>query len=152
MIFEKYLFQITQITWIEYLSDFLETISAAEFATHISTIKRGHYALLEVHIKLGIFRELVAQALETDTVKDRLDEYIEEGQALSATRRDEALDEGRKRREEKERRKAEAIRKGVKEEHKVKSGEGTRNGVIPESSSNEKVLSQPNHSSGSRLE
>lgn len=141
--------KITQITWIEYLSDFLETISAAEFATHISTIKRGHYALLEVHIKLGIFRELVAQALETDTVKDRLDEYIEEGQALSATRRDEALDEGRKRREEKERRKAEAIRKGVKEEHRVKSGEGTRNGVIPESSSNEKVLSQPNHSSGS---
>ncbi|KAH6812610.1 hypothetical protein C2S51_021628 [Perilla frutescens var. frutescens] len=139
--------KITQITWTEYLSDFLETTSAAEISTHISTIKRGHYALLEIHIKLAIFRELVAQALETETVKEMLDEYIEEGQALAATRRDEALDEGRKRREEKERRKAETTGKGVKEGHRVKSGEGIHNGVIPERS-NEKVLSQSNHSSG----
>ncbi|XP_057770137.1 LOW QUALITY PROTEIN: uncharacterized protein LOC130989969 [Salvia miltiorrhiza] len=126
--------KITQITWIEYLCDFLETISAAKISSHISTIKRGHYALLEIHIKLAIFRELVTQALETETAKNMLDEYIEEGQAFSATRRDEALDEGRKRREERERRKAEAT---------GKRATGSRNGIT-----NEKVRSQSNHSSG----
>lgn len=129
----NYLFQITQKTWTEYLSDFLEMTSAAEISTHISMIKRGDYALLTIHIKLEIFCELVTQALDTETVKDRLDEYIEERQALAATRRDEALDEGRKRREERERRKAEA------------------NGLIPVKT-NEKLLSQQNHSSGNRLE
>lgn len=118
---------------------------------HISTIKRGHYGLLEIHVKLAIFRELVAQALDTDTVKDKLDEYIEERQALAATRRDEALDEGRKRREEKERRKSEATGKEVKEERRVRSGEGIHNEVISERS-NAKVLSRSNHSSGNRLE
>ncbi|KAI3451649.1 hypothetical protein Pfo_008314 [Paulownia fortunei] len=142
--------KITQITWTEYLCDFLETTCTAELSMHVSTIKRGHYGLLEVHVKLAIFRELVAQALETDTVKDKLDEYIEERQALAAARRDEALDEGRKRREEKERRKSEATGKEVKEERRVKSGEGDHsipNEVIKEKS-NGKVLSRPNHSSG----
>lgn len=125
----------------------METISAAEISPHISTIKRGHYALLDIHIKLAIFRELVTHALETETAKERLDEYIEERQALSATRRDEALDEGRKRREERERRKIEAARKGVKEEPKVKNGEGARNGI-----SDAIVLYQSNNSSGNRLE
>ncbi|KAK4393709.1 DDT domain-containing protein DDB [Sesamum angolense] len=111
--------------------------------------KRGHYGLLEIRVKLAIFRELVAQALETDTIKDKLDEYIEERQALAATRRDEALDEGRKRREEKERRKSEATGKEVKEERQVKSGEGIHsiaNEVTPDKSDG-KVLSQQNHSS-----
>ncbi|KAG6396274.1 hypothetical protein SASPL_142421 [Salvia splendens] len=135
--------KITQLTWIEYLSDFLETISSAEISSHISTIKRGHYALLDIHIKLAIFRELVTHALETETAKERLDEYIEERQALSATRRDEALDEGRKRREERERRKIEAASKGVKEGPKVKNGEGARNGI-----SDAIVLYQSNNSSG----
>lgn len=67
---------------------------------------------------------MVTQALETDTVKEKLDEYIEEIQALAAARRDEALDEGRKKREEKERRKSEA--------NGVKSGEGMQNGVTHE--------------------
>ncbi|KAL0378170.1 UNVERIFIED_CONTAM: hypothetical protein Sradi_3122500 [Sesamum radiatum] len=90
--------KITQVTWSEYLCDFLETTCGDELSMHISTIKRGHYGLLEIRVKLAIFRELVAQALETDTIKDKLDEYIEERQALAATRRDEALDEGRKER------------------------------------------------------
>ncbi|KAK6125550.1 hypothetical protein DH2020_040713 [Rehmannia glutinosa] len=113
--------KITQITWTEYLCDFLETVCSAELSTHISTIKRGHYCLLEINVKLGIFRELVAQALETETVRNRLDEFIEERQALAAARRDEALDEGRKRREEKARKKSEATGKEVKEERDRKS-------------------------------
>lgn len=131
----KCLFQITQITWTDYLCDFLETTCPAELSTHISTVKRGHYALLEINVKLSIFRELVDQALDTATVKGKLDEYVEERQALAAARRDEALDEGRKRREEKQRRKSEAAGKEV----------------IPQKSNGE-VLTQSNHSSGNRLE
>ncbi|KAL7141867.1 hypothetical protein ABFS83_08G083100 [Erythranthe nasuta] len=108
--------KITQITWIEYLCDFMETFCTEDLSMHISTIKRGHYGILEISVKLAIFRELVAQALETDIVKEKLDEYIEERQALAAARRDEALDEGRKRREEKERRKSEANGKEVIQE------------------------------------
>ncbi|XP_073280581.1 uncharacterized protein [Primulina huaijiensis] len=137
--------KITQINWTEYLCDFLETSCTVDFSMHISTIKRGHYGLLDVHVKLAFFQELVAQALETDTIRDKLDEYVEERQALSATRRDEALDEGRKKREEKERKKLEATPKT-----------GMPNGVISENR-NDKVYtrkkkhlsvhSQQNHSS-----
>ncbi|GFP92828.1 bromodomain adjacent to zinc finger domain protein 1a [Phtheirospermum japonicum] len=129
--------KITLITWTEYLCDFMETTNSAELSMHISTIKRGHYALLEVNVKLAIFRELIAEALETDIVRVRLDEFIEERQALSAARRDEALDEGKKRREEKERKMSKVAGKEVKDEGKAKSGK-----------SEKKVGSQPSQLSG----
>ncbi|XP_073058027.1 uncharacterized protein [Primulina eburnea] len=137
--------KITQINWTEYLCDFLETSCTVDFSMHISTIKRGHFGLLDIHVKLAFFQELVAQALETDTIRDKLDEYVEERQALSATRRDEALDEGRKKREEKERKKLEATPKN-----------GMPNGVISENRNDivytrkkkhSSVHSQQNHSS-----
>ncbi|KAL6520010.1 hypothetical protein OROHE_017153 [Orobanche hederae] len=135
------LLMITQITWTEYLCDFLETTRSAELTMPLSTIKRGHYALLEINVKLAIFRELIAQVLETDTVRDRLDEFVEERQALSAARRDEALDEGKKRREEKERKKLEATGKEVQDVRKLKS-------VVIRENSDKKVGSRQNHSSG----
>ncbi|GER49664.1 DDT domain-containing protein [Striga asiatica] len=122
--------KITQTTWTDYLCDFLEMTQCDELTVHINTIKRGRYSLLEINVKLVIFRELIAQVVETDTVRDKLDEFIEERQALAAARRDEALDEGRKRREKKERKKLEANGKEVKDECKVKSG-GGNNGVVP---------------------
>lgn len=79
-----------------------------ELSCCIPTIKRGHYGLLEAHAKLAIFRELIAQAIATDLVRKKLDEYIEERQALSATKRGEAIEEGRKKREQKELLKAES--------------------------------------------
>lgn len=100
--------KITIITWTEYLCDFLEMVEMPELSSCIPTIKRGHYGLLETHAKLGIFRELIAQTLATDLVRKKLDEYIEERQTLAATKRGEAIEEGRKKREEKERLKAES--------------------------------------------
>lgn len=97
--------QITLITWTEFLCDFLEMIGNAEFSCYITTIRRGHYGLLHLHAKLGILRELVARVLATELVKEKLDEYIEERQALAATNREEALAEGRKKREDKEHKK-----------------------------------------------
>ncbi|KAL6551902.1 hypothetical protein OROGR_008056 [Orobanche gracilis] len=132
---------ITQITWTEYLCDFLETTRSAELTMPLSTIKRGHYALLEINVKLAIFRELIAQVLETDTVKDRLDEFVEERQALSAALRDEVLDEGKKRREEKELKKLEVTGKEVQDVHKVKS-------LVIRENSDKKVGSRQNHSYG----
>lgn len=95
-------FKITLINWTEYLCDLLEMIEIPELGTHTSTIKRGHYGLLGAHAKVGIFREMINRALETDIFKEKLDEVIEERQALGATRREEALEEARKKRELKE--------------------------------------------------
>ncbi|CAL2257456.1 unnamed protein product [Prunus armeniaca] len=100
--------RITLITWTEFLCDFLEMINIPELCAYIATIKRGHYGLLDAHAKLGIFRELVNHALETNIVREKLDKFVEQRQALGATRREEALEEARKKRKEKERLRAES--------------------------------------------
>ncbi|KAL3528188.1 hypothetical protein ACH5RR_012844 [Cinchona calisaya] len=100
--------KITLITWAEYLCDFLEMIGVDDLCSHITTIKRGHYGLLDIRIKLSIFKELLAQALETVLFRMKLDENYDQRMAFAATRRGEAIEEGRKRREEKECLKAES--------------------------------------------
>ncbi|KAL2521229.1 DDT domain-containing protein [Forsythia ovata] len=142
--------KITAITWTEYLCDFVETSCALKLSTHVSTIKRGHYGLLDINVKLEIFRELVTQVLETDIVREKLDEYIEERHALASTRRDEALEEGKKRREEKGRRKAETDVKEIVVEHTLKSAASKHNGLngVISEKRNEKVIFRQNHSSG----
>ncbi|KAI5335833.1 hypothetical protein L3X38_025967 [Prunus dulcis] len=100
--------KITLITWTEFLCDFLEMINIPELCAYVATIKRGHYGLLDAHAKLGIFQELVNHALETNIVREKLDKFVEQRQALGATRREEALEEARKKRKEKERLRAES--------------------------------------------
>ncbi|KAM3328192.1 DDT domain-containing protein DDB [Capsicum galapagoense] len=92
--------KITLITWTEYLSDFLELIGIVELSNHIGTIKRGHYGLLDIQAKLAILCELVCRVLETEYFKQKLDEDIEKQYALAATRREEILEESRKKRED----------------------------------------------------
>lgn len=104
--------QITLVTWTDFLCDFIEMTSVAELLKSMSTIRRGHYGLLDIHAKLRILQELVAKVLETDVVREKLDEYIEERQELAATRRAVAIEEGRKRREDKERSKVDADANG----------------------------------------
>lgn len=58
-----------------------------ELSDHIPIIKRGHYGLLDTHVKLGILRELVAEALITNAIRDKLDNYIEQKKVLLATKR-----------------------------------------------------------------
>ncbi|GJZ83818.1 DDT domain-containing protein, partial [Tanacetum coccineum] len=100
--------KITLMTWTDYLCDFLELMGNEELTTHMITIKRGHYGLLDINAKLGIFRELIGQVLASDIMREKLDEFIEERHALAAKKRGEALEEGRKRREKKEMAKAES--------------------------------------------
>ncbi|KAM1201022.1 hypothetical protein FF1_017349 [Malus domestica] len=99
--------KITLITWTEYLCDFLDMVNSSELRGYIATIKRGHYGILDAHAKLLILRELVSHALETNTLREKLAKFVEQRQALGATIRGEALEEARKKREEKDRLKAE---------------------------------------------
>lgn len=114
--------KITLITWTEFLCDFLEMTGIPELSSHISTIQRGHYGLLEVHAKLGILRELVAQAIESDLFKQNLDGDIEKRQALVAARRAEALEEGRKRREEQRLKAQSSGKEAIDNSHDSESG------------------------------
>ncbi|KAL5188652.1 Bromodomain adjacent to zinc finger domain protein 1A [Glycine soja] len=104
--------KITTNNWTEYLCHFLEMINIPELWQHKTTIKRGHYGLVDASAKLRILGELVNRALETAIFRGKLDEIIEQRQALGATRRGEALENGRRRREEKERLKAESESNG----------------------------------------
>ncbi|KAF8045543.1 hypothetical protein N665_4732s0002 [Sinapis alba] len=95
--------KITLITWTEYLCDFLESVDTPDLCVDVGTIKRGHYGLLEPHVKLKILRELVNHIAETIAFKGEIDKLVEQRHTLGAARREEALAEARKKREEKER-------------------------------------------------
>ncbi|GAV87011.1 DDT domain-containing protein/WAC_Acf1_DNA_bd domain-containing protein [Cephalotus follicularis] len=112
--------KITLITWTEYLCDFLEMINDPELCSHTGTIKRGYYGLLDANTKLGILRELINQVLETSLFREKLDVHIEQRLVLGATRRGEALEEGRKKREDKEQLKA------VSNDNEVMNGHSPR--------------------------
>ncbi|XP_027341484.1 DDT domain-containing protein DDB_G0282237-like [Abrus precatorius] len=109
--------KITLINWTEYLCDFLEMINVPELQNYEATIKRGHYGLVDANVKLEILGELVNRALGTAIFREKLDEFIEQRQALGATRREEALEDGRRRREKKERLKAESKSNGFEDGH-----------------------------------
>ncbi|KAG6499672.1 DDT domain-containing protein DDB_G0282237-like [Zingiber officinale] len=115
--------KIKQSNWVEFLSEFLEMEDRECNSTCVGTIKRGHYGLLEVHSKLQILRELVAEALETNAIRDKLDERFEQQQALEAVKREEA------------RKKKEELLKMVNSDLEAKEGNimenGSSNGHIP---------------------
>ncbi|KAI4364347.1 hypothetical protein MLD38_020453 [Melastoma candidum] len=95
-------FKITLLSWAEYLSDFLDMMNQQDLCSYVGTVKKGHYALLSVDAKLDIFRKLVDVSLQTDIFREQLDDFIDQLHELGATRRGEALEEARKRREAKQ--------------------------------------------------
>ncbi|KAL5818849.1 hypothetical protein ACOSQ3_022787 [Xanthoceras sorbifolium] len=162
--------KITLINWTEYLCDFLEIVNIPELCCYMATIKRGHYGLLDANAKLGILQELVNQALETDLIREKLDEQIEQRRALGATRREEALEAARQEREEKERLKAQSVANGVSNGHSLesarkqlhissngkharKNGETTekRNGKIISSQQKNSLESKPSNAASKRM-
>ena len=52
-------------------------INIPELRQHKTTIKRGHYGLVDASAKLKILGELVNRALETAIFREKLDEIIE---------------------------------------------------------------------------
>ncbi|CAI0430907.1 unnamed protein product [Linum tenue] len=115
---------ITLLNWTEYLCDFIERIGTPDLSASTSTIKRGHYGLLDIQVKLGILRELVNEAVETLIFRKKIDEYVGQRQVLGATLRGEVLEEARKKREEKERSKSEDVANGVSNGHCMVDSEG----------------------------
>ncbi|GLT47249.1 hypothetical protein SLA2020_209570 [Shorea laevis] len=113
--------KISLVTWTEYLCDFLELINIPELCSNITTIKRGHYGLLDANAKLGILQELVNEALQTDLFREKLDQHIEQRQVLGASQRGEALEEARKKRAEKEQLKSEHDVNGLVNGHGLES-------------------------------
>ncbi|CAJ2676758.1 unnamed protein product [Trifolium pratense] len=95
--------KITMVNWNKYLCDFLEMINIPQLRNYEATIRRGHYGLVDANAKLEILRELVNQVLETAIFREKLDVLIEQRQELGAAKREEALEDGRKRREKRER-------------------------------------------------
>lgn len=93
--------QITSTNWMEYLCDFLELEKGTSSTDHTEMIKHGQYYKLSIYVKLEILRGLVNWALLTDAIKGQLEAYIGEMQALKAAKREEDVEEQRKRREEK---------------------------------------------------
>lgn len=74
-------------------------VGTAEFSSHLSTIRRGYYGLLDVSAKLGILRELVAQVIETGLFREKLGVCIKEWQTPVASNREKAKAEGCKKKE-----------------------------------------------------
>ncbi|KAJ4844349.1 hypothetical protein Tsubulata_025250 [Turnera subulata] len=153
--------KVTLVNWTERLCDFIEMRSISGLSTHVTTIKRGHYGLLDAEVKLEILQELVNQVLETDFMRKKLDEYVDKRQALGATRRMEALAEGRRKREEKGKLKGESIANGVTNGHGMDNignrsdmsdnEDNTDQNMEMEKESKEVILSQQNHASEKRF-
>ncbi|MED6192023.1 hypothetical protein PIB30_006167 [Stylosanthes scabra] len=113
--------KITMVNWTEYLCDFLEMINIPGLQQYEATIKRGHYGLVDINGKLEILCELINQVIETTIFREKLDEILEQRHVLGASRREEALEDARKRREEKVMSKAELESNEVVNGHHVNS-------------------------------
>ncbi|KAK1267293.1 hypothetical protein QJS04_geneDACA009058 [Acorus gramineus] len=89
--------KITLMKWTEYVCDFLEMEGMTDLSRHSPTTKRGHYGYLDIQAKLSIFCVLVEEAINTNAIRQQLDEYVEQQQALAAMKRGES----RKKKEQK---------------------------------------------------
>ncbi|KAJ6814533.1 DDT domain-containing protein [Iris pallida] len=93
--------KVTTKIWVQYLCDFLEMDSITKSKDHLAKIKNGNYSGLSVHVKLEILNEMVHCANLTEAVRGKIDKNIEQQQSLMASKREEDLEELRKRREDK---------------------------------------------------
>ncbi|CAJ1974765.1 unnamed protein product [Sphenostylis stenocarpa] len=105
---EKLRKKITMISWKDYLCEFLEMIKIPKLLQYEATIKRGHYGYIDVNAKIEIFRELVNRALDTATVREKLDDFIEQRRVLGAAKREEAIQAAAKKRKVNEHLKADS--------------------------------------------
>ncbi|XP_037485703.1 DDT domain-containing protein DDB_G0282237-like [Triticum dicoccoides] len=115
--------KVSLVTWKEYLCDFMEMTS---ISSNISTVRRGHYGLVPTSLKLEILRELVDEAIATIAVKEKLDERIDQQQALAAEKREIA----RKNKEEQKLIMEVATEKEMNQTNAVQDGNENVNGQL----------------------
>ncbi|XP_026659541.1 DDT domain-containing protein DDB_G0282237-like isoform X2 [Phoenix dactylifera] len=133
--------KITLANWAEYLCDFLEMEGRAELSSHVATIKRGHYGLLDINVKLEILRELVLEALTTDAIREKLDDCIEQQQALAATRREQL----RKKKKEQHLKKEETDNKQMDRGHVLENGKENSHNSVSQQGTEKVISSKKNH-------
>lgn len=95
--------KVTIQTWKDDLSDFLKLEGFEKLALHSSTIAKGNYRLLEPSTKLDILCQLVEWVLGSTAIRDQLDAYIEEKQAIASQKRKEEMEESKRGKEAQER-------------------------------------------------
>jgi hypothetical protein len=69
----------------------MEMTSKNCFSKNISTIRRGHYSLLNTSLKLQILEELLDESIATADVEENFEKWIDQQQALAATKRETAI-------------------------------------------------------------
>ena len=104
----------------------MEMTSKDDFSRNMSTVRRGHYGLVHTDLKLQILRELVDEAIETTAVKEKLEEQIDQKQALAAAKREIV----RKNKEEQKLNMEGATEKEVNHTNSVPDGNKSVNGQI----------------------
>jgi hypothetical protein len=61
----------------------MEMTSKNYFSNNISTIRRGHYSLLNTSLKLQILEELLDESIATADVEENFELWIDQQQALA---------------------------------------------------------------------
>lgn len=87
--------KVTIQSWKDDLSDLLELDGFEKLAIHSSTIGKGNYKLLEPFVKLEILSQLADCALGSTAIREQLDVYIEEKQAIASQKRKEDLEKSK---------------------------------------------------------
>jgi hypothetical protein len=96
-------FELTVSNWKDDLCDFLELPSQTEVPSNvISMIRQGYYKQVKILDKVNILRTLVTNCLNSGTIRNQIDDNIEEMQQLVALKRELEAEEVRRRREERE--------------------------------------------------
>lgn len=113
----------------------------AELSSYVATIKRGHYGLLDINVKLGILHELVSEALTTYAIREKLDDCIEQQQALAATRREEL----RKKKEDQHLKKEETDNKEMDQGHVLENGKVNSHNSVSRQGTVKVPSSKKNH-------
>ncbi|RYR66294.1 hypothetical protein Ahy_A03g012281 isoform A [Arachis hypogaea] len=150
--------KITMVNWTEYLCHFLEMINVPELRQCEATIKRGHYGLVDINAKLEILCELVNRVIETTIFREKLGEIIEQRHVLGVSRREEVLEDARKRKKEKETLKAEIESNEVVNGHHLNSenvssnsDDDIQNGHIGKKRNGERESSSEDNTIGSLI-
>lgn len=135
-------------TWKDDLSDFLELEGVERLASRSSTIRKGYYRQLEPSVKLDILCELVEQSLVSSVVRDQLDLYIEEKQAIASQKRKEEIEEIKKGKEVQERSRLAQTSDAAHDSPEASTREAPEDGESEGSTDDEESLEKKSNSNG----
>ncbi|CAN0865094.1 DDT domain-containing protein DDB_G0282237 [Linum grandiflorum] len=122
--------KVTSENWTEYLCDFIEKMDHPGLSASTETIKGDLYGVLDIQVKLAILHKLVNEAVGSALFRKKMDECVEQRQLLGSAYRAEALEEARKKREEKERSKTVDVVNGIGNGHCVVDSEGLQRNQV----------------------